>query len=78
MKENDEHALDFALHLSRLCFGLGEFGLSVYGSKLSSPSACLIIARVSFELFPRFVQNLMLLLCRIHREISSAQKHDSK
>jgi hypothetical protein len=31
VKENDEHATDFALHLSRL-FGLGEFELSVYGS----------------------------------------------
>jgi hypothetical protein len=30
-KVNDEYALDFALHLSRF-FGLGEFGLSVYGS----------------------------------------------
>jgi hypothetical protein len=30
VKENNEHALDFALHLSRF-FGLGEFGLSVYG-----------------------------------------------
>jgi hypothetical protein len=26
VKANDEHALDFTLHLSRL-FGLGEFGL---------------------------------------------------
>jgi hypothetical protein len=32
VKENDEHALDFALHLSRL-FGHGELGLSVYGSR---------------------------------------------
>jgi hypothetical protein len=31
VEENDEHALEFALHLSRL-FGLREFGLSVYGS----------------------------------------------
>jgi hypothetical protein len=31
VKENYEHALDFAPHLSRF-FGLGEFGLSVYGS----------------------------------------------
>jgi hypothetical protein len=38
VKENDEHVLDFALHLSRFFFffsGLCEFGLSVYGS---SPS----------------------------------------
>jgi hypothetical protein len=30
VKENDEHALDFALHLSCLFFGLSQFGLSVY------------------------------------------------
>jgi hypothetical protein len=34
VKENYEHALGFALHLSRL-FGLGEFGLSMYGSCFS-------------------------------------------
>jgi hypothetical protein len=32
VKENDEHAIDFALHLSRLLFGLSEFEFSVYGS----------------------------------------------
>jgi hypothetical protein len=32
---------------------------------LSYPNACLIIARVSVALFPRFSQNLMLFLCRI-------------
>jgi hypothetical protein len=33
VKEDDVHVLDFALH--RLAFlGLGEFGLSVYGSCL--------------------------------------------
>jgi hypothetical protein len=33
VKENDENAaLDFALHLSRLLFGLGEVQLSMYGS----------------------------------------------
>jgi hypothetical protein len=26
-EEDDEHALDFALHLSRFLFDLGEFGL---------------------------------------------------
>jgi hypothetical protein len=43
IKENYEHALDFALLLSRL----------------SSSKACVIIAIVSIALFPRFVQNLM-------------------
>jgi hypothetical protein len=35
IKQNDEHAIEFALHLSRLFFfspGLGEFGRSLYGS----------------------------------------------
>jgi hypothetical protein len=32
VKENEKHALDFALHLARLFSGLGDFGLSVYGS----------------------------------------------
>jgi hypothetical protein len=40
---------------------------------LSSPNACLIIARVSVALFTRFAQNLMLILCRIHREITSGE-----
>jgi hypothetical protein len=31
VKENYEHALEFALHLSHL-FSLGEFGPSMYGS----------------------------------------------
>jgi hypothetical protein len=33
----------------------------------SSPNACLVIARVSVALFPRFIQNSILFLCRIHR-----------
>jgi hypothetical protein len=31
VRENDENAIDFTLHLLSL-FGLVEFGLSVYGS----------------------------------------------
>jgi hypothetical protein len=63
-KENDEHALDFALRLSSFIFSFSlslDFPLRLI---LSSPIACIIIARVS-ALFLRFVQNLMLLLCRI-------------
>jgi hypothetical protein len=45
---------------------------------LSSPNACLIVARISIALFLRFAQNLMLFLCRIHREIASSQIHNSK
>jgi hypothetical protein len=32
VKENYEHALEFALHLSGLSFGVSEFGPSGYGS----------------------------------------------
>jgi hypothetical protein len=32
VKENYEHALGFALHLSRIFFGLWEFGHSMHGS----------------------------------------------
>jgi hypothetical protein len=58
-------------------FGLGEFGLSVYGS-LSFPNACLNIVRVSVALFQRFAQNVMHIHCRIHCEIAPGQIHDSK
>jgi hypothetical protein len=45
VKENYEHALDFALHLSRY-FGLSKLGRSVYGS---CP-----LSRTLVESFPRF------------------------
>jgi hypothetical protein len=45
---------------------------------LSSPNAYLVIGRVSVAFFPRFAQNLMLFLYRIHREIASGQIHDYK
>jgi hypothetical protein len=55
VKESYEHALDFALHLSRLFrFILNRechLNTSVW-LMLSSPNACLIIARVSVALFP--------------------------
>jgi hypothetical protein len=38
---------------------------------LSSPNACLIIARVSIWLFPRYAQNLIHACCRIHCKITS-------
>jgi hypothetical protein len=40
---------------------------------LYSPNACLIIDTVSVAHFPRFAQNLMLFLCRIHCEVASGQ-----
>jgi hypothetical protein len=60
VKENDEHALGFALHLSRLnrtCHSIIRVRLM-----LSFPIARLIIAKVSVALFLRFGQNLMLFL----------------
>jgi hypothetical protein len=72
MKENDEHVLDFGLHLSRL------FRFRRVRLMLSYLNACLITVRVSVALFPRSAQNLMLFLCQIHRVIASGQIHDSK
>jgi hypothetical protein len=60
VKENDEHALDFALHLSCL-FQSWRFSTFCVQLMLPSPTACLIIARVSMTLFLRFAQNLMLI-----------------
>jgi hypothetical protein len=80
VKENDEQAFDVGPHqsrrflsaLNRACHSNTRVRL-----KLSSPSACIIIARISVALFPRFAQNLMLLLCRFLREIASGQIHNS-
>jgi hypothetical protein len=38
----------------------------------------LIIAGVFVAVFPRFAQNLMLFLCRIHHNIASGQINDTK
>jgi hypothetical protein len=64
VKENDEHALDFALHLSLLSCTAHAF----------FPEHYIFIARVSVILFPLFAQNLMLFLCRIHRESKTPNK----
>jgi hypothetical protein len=48
VKENCEHALIFALHLS---LGHGEFGFSVYISCFFSMRVCLMIARSSVAIF---------------------------
>jgi hypothetical protein len=66
----------FALHLllSRL-FGVPETKHAIQNARvglmLSSPNACLIFARVSVALFPRFARNLILFRCRINRDIGS-------
>jgi hypothetical protein len=65
-KKNDEHALDFSLHWSRL---LRSRWVSAFCVRLML--SCLIIVRVSVAPFPRFAQNLMLLFWRIHHEIAS-------
>jgi hypothetical protein len=70
VKENYEHALDFASHLYRLFRSRWVWTFRVR-LMLSFPNACLIIVRVS--LFPRYPQNIMLLLCWIHRKIASGQ-----
>jgi hypothetical protein len=81
VKENDEHALDFALHLSRLFwsqwFRLFHSNIHVW-LMLSTPSDCLIIPRVTVALFPRFAQHLMHTCCWIHQKITSGQIQDSK
>jgi hypothetical protein len=62
VKENDEHALDFAFHLSRLFWcGLNRACHSDthVWFMLSSLNTCLIIIRVPVVLFLRFAQNLM-------------------
>jgi hypothetical protein len=81
IKENDKLALDFAFRLSRLfrsrwiwTFPLGGLLLCLRVTR----KVCLIITRVSVALLPRFVQNLILLLCRNYREIASGHIHDSK
>jgi hypothetical protein len=76
-KENDEHALEFAIHMSHL------FSVSVstdfrFMGHAFFPNALIIIVRVSVAIFPRFAQNFILFLCRIHREIASDQIHDYK
>jgi hypothetical protein len=83
VKENYEHAPDFAIRLSRTF--RSALNLECYSSTrerlvFSSPNACLIIARVSVERFLRFAHNLIhsLFLCRIHGEIALGQIHDSK
>jgi hypothetical protein len=70
---------------SRLCsssvspfLGLGESGLSVYGSCFLPQTLVESLPGSSSKFFPRFAQNLMLSLCWIHREIASGQIHNSK
>jgi hypothetical protein len=57
-KKNDQHALDFALHLSRHFWSSSVWTFHVW-LMLSSPNTYLIIVRVSVPYFPRFAQNFV-------------------
>jgi hypothetical protein len=78
VKENDEHAFDFALHLTRIsrsnlnwaCHSNNRIRLMI-----SSLTACLIVERVSVALLQDLQKKLMLFLCGIHREIASGHHH---
>jgi hypothetical protein len=65
VKENDEHALDFALHLSQHFSASATLDLPCT-AKAFFPKACLIIAKVSVALFLISAQDLMLFLCQLH------------
>jgi hypothetical protein len=72
VKENDEHALGFALHLSPF-FDLGEFRLFRWELTLSSPNA-LIIFTVSVAFFPGFSQKLMHTHCSFVESIAKSHQ----
>jgi hypothetical protein len=73
--ENNEHALDFALHFYRLFRSRWVWTLRVQ-LILSSQNACQIIARVLAALFPIFAQYVMRFFRRFHRKIAQGQIHD--
>jgi hypothetical protein len=72
VKENDEHALDFAFHLSHL---LRSALKSIQFKRPCTAHACLIIAKFLVALFPIFAQNLMHTVPLLD---ASGQIHDSK
>jgi hypothetical protein len=81
VEENLEHALEFVLHLSLLfqsALSRAWHSVTRVRIMISSSNDCLIIAGVSVAFVPRFVQNVMHTRCRIHREMSSGQIHNSK
>jgi hypothetical protein len=77
IKENYEYVLDFDLHQSHLFRSRRVLTFHVR-LMLSTLNACLITARISVPLFPRFAQNVVLCLCWVHREIETRQIHDTK
>jgi hypothetical protein len=73
-KKIDEHSLDLSLHVS--CIFLSQWVCTFHSNTLvqlilSSLNARLVIARVSFVLFPRFAQNLMHTCCQVQCKITS-------
>jgi hypothetical protein len=77
MSKNMMRMLLTLLVINLPIFGLGDFAFHVW-VMISFQNAHLIIARVSVKLFSRFAKNVMLFLCRIHREIAWGQIHASK
>jgi hypothetical protein len=76
VKENDEHALDFALHLSAFSVSVSsDFPCTAHGF---FPESFSYHCRVSVALFPRFARSLLLLVGRIRREIVSDQIHTTQ
>jgi hypothetical protein len=76
VKENYDHALDFAFQLSRIFWSRR---VRIFRVRLIlSSSNALLIARFSVAHLPRFAQNLKLFLCRIHWDIASDQIYDCK
>jgi hypothetical protein len=78
VKVDDEHALDFALYLFSICPEPSMPYKHRARLMLSSPNACLLNTRVSFAVFSRFAQHLMLFIFQAHRQIALGQIHDFK
>jgi hypothetical protein len=76
VKENGEHAHDFALHLPHLFWSRGVCTFRAW-LMLSSPNACLIIARVC-STFSEICTKFDVVPLSDPSEISSGQIHDSK
>jgi hypothetical protein len=77
VKENGEHALDFALPSSRpfsasLSLDFPCKARALFPERLSNHCQGLR------STFPSFAQNLMHTRCRIHCQIASCQIHDSE
>jgi hypothetical protein len=70
VKERDENAFDFALHLPCL-FSVSVSSDFPFAAHAFFPERLSNYCRLSVAIFPRCSQNLMHTCCRIHREIAS-------